>query len=578
MADNTNTSDSLVGIAWESISSKFLQVLLFSVVVNILILAPTWYMLEVFERVLNSKNLSTLYFLTLLVLGIYLVLGMLDWVRSQIMQAAAISLDKRVRDRLFTAIFKAKLKQHEAGAVESFNDLKTIQDFIASPISLAIIDAPFALLILIYFFAIDSYVGWFVLLGVILLAGIAVMRQFQVAPILAKANKRSMEAYSIVGAAVQDAEVVKAMGMLGYIKQRWLKVQGKLIDLQALSSDNAGYSSALSKFIQSTQTSLIVGLTCWLIISGTGNLSGAMLIVLSILVTRVTAPLMVILNSWQVLIDVRSARDRLDALLTMFAALPPGMPLPAPQGELRVDNVAASAPGTQQLLIRGVSFQLVPGHVLAIIGPSASGKSVLARVLAGVWPAQIGKVRLDGVDIHEWNKTELGPHLGYLPQDVELFDGTIAENIARFGEVDTAKVEEVAEVVGLSVFIASLEHGYETLIGDEGAFLSGGFRQRVALARALYGNPRYIILDEPNSSLDEAGETALIQALTTMKSKNATIIVITHKPNILPVVDQMMLVSDGQMRLFDSKQEVLAAMSPKHPPTHQTAEIQGSMA
>jgi ATP-binding cassette subfamily C exporter for protease/lipase len=578
MADNTNKSDSLLGTAWESVSSKFLQVLLFSVVVNVLILAPTWYMLEVFERVLNSKNINTLLLLTLLVLGIYLVLGMLDWVRSQIMQAVSLDLDKKIRDRLFSAIFKAKLKQHQAGAVESFNDLKTIQDFIASPISLAIIDAPFALLILIYLFAIDSYVGWFVSLGVFILAGIAVMRQYQVAPVLEKANKRSLEAYGIVSAAVQDAEVVKAMGMLAYIRQRWMKVQGSLIDLQAASSDNAGYASALSKFIQSVQASLIVGLTCWLIISGTANLSGAMLIVLSILATRVVAPLMIILNGWQVLIDVGDSKKRLDALLSLFPQETAAMPLPPPQGHLRVDHVAAGAPGSQQILVRGVAFQLTPGSVLAIIGPSASGKSVLARVLAGIWPAQAGKVRLDGVDIYEWNKVELGPHIGYLPQDVELFDGTIAENIARFGDVDGVKVAEAAEVVGLSSYIASLEHGYDTLIGDEGAFLSGGFRQRVALARALYGDPRYVILDEPNSSLDEAGEQALILALETMKSRGATLIVITHKPNLLAVVDRMMLVSDGQMRIFGTKQEVLAAMQPKHPSAQQATEPQGSMA
>lgn len=283
-----------------------------------------------------------------------------------------------------------------------------------------------------------------------------------------------------------------------------------------------------------------------------------MIIVASLLGAKALAPLMQIIASFKLIAGVRTARERLERLLEQIPEKAAGMPLPPPQGRIAVENVVAAAPGTQVPILRGVSFTVAPGQALVIVGPSASGKSSLARLLVGIWPASSGKVRLDGVDVFSWDKAELGPHVGYLPETIELFDGSIAENIARFGNVDRPKVEAAARAVGLHEAIAALPGGYDTRIGDEGAFLSGGQRQRVALARAIYGGPRLMVLDEPNSSLDEAGEVALLQTLEALKASGTTLIVITHRTGVFAIADLVLVLRQGQVAAFGPRDEVLA--------------------
>jgi ATP-binding cassette subfamily C exporter for protease/lipase len=268
-----------------------------------------------------------------------------------------------------------------------------------------------------------------------------------------------------------------------------------------------------------------------------------------------------IVAQWQTVVNVRDAFSRLDNLLASVPLRPAGMPLPAPQGSLLVDNLLASAPGTQVPILKGVNFALQPGDVLAVVGPSASGKTTLARLLVGLWPAVNGKVRLDGADVYTWNKAELGPHMGYLPQGVELFDGSISENIARFGEVDPAKVQAAAQAVGLHEFILALPQGYDSQVGREGAMLSGGQRQRVALARAIYGKPAFVVLDEPNSSLDEQGDAALAGAISRLAAQGTTFVVMTHRTSVLSVANKMLVLRDGQTQLFGPRDEVLKAMN-----------------
>jgi ATP-binding cassette subfamily C exporter for protease/lipase len=284
---------------------------------------------------------------------------------------------------------------------------------------------------------------------------------------------------------------------------------------------------------------------------------GGMMIVASTLGARVLAPLVQLISQWRQVVNVRDAYRRLDKVLALAPDLPPSMPLPAPQGKLSVEAVVAAAPGSHVPIIRNVTFALQPGETMIIIGPSAAGKTTLARLLMGIWPAASGKVRLDGADIHAWDKTELGPHLGYLPQNVELFDGTLAENIARFGAIDQDKVRAAAELVGLSGLIDSLPDGYQTRIGEEGAFLSGGQRQRVGLARAIYGNPQFVLLDEPNSSLDAAGEQALMNTLLALKARHCSTIVISHRTSVMPAADKILLLRDGQVAAFGPRDEVL---------------------
>jgi ATP-binding cassette subfamily C exporter for protease/lipase len=304
----------------------------------------------------------------------------------------------------------------------------------------------------------------------------------------------------------------------------------------------------------------------WLMLRNELNGGSSMMIIGSILGGRVLAPLVQIVSQWQSVVNVRDAWSRLEKLLVTLPVRPPGMSLPAPHGSLTVEAVMAAAPGSQLPILKGVAFALQPGEVLAVVGPSASGKTTLARLLVGLWPAASGKVRLDGVDVFTWDKGELGPHIGYLPQGVELFDGTLAENIARFGEVDPAKVEAAARSVGLHDSIMALPKDYDSPVGREGAMLSGGQRQRVGLARAIYDNPVFVVLDEPNSSLDEYGDAALASAIAQLKSRGTTFVVMTHRTSVLAVADKMLLLHEGQNRAFGPRDEVLAAIAKANAP------------
>ena len=349
--------------------------------------------------------------------------------------------------------------------------------------------------------------------------------------------------------------------MLGPILERWMQKQKRFLHLQALASDHAGGKGAAAKMVQNILTSGLLGLGCWLMLQGELAGGGSMMIIASIIGGKVLAPLVQVIASWKSIVQARDAYQRLANLLETIPKEAPGMALPVPGGNLSVEAIVAGAPGSQIAILRGVSFALKAGQALVILGPSAAGKSTLARLLVGIWPAQSGKVRLDGVDIFAWNKSELGPHIGYLPQSIELFDGTVAENIARFGEVDTAKVEAAARAVGLHETILALPAGYDSRIGDEGCFLSGGQRQRVALARAVFGNPRFVVLDEPNSSLDEAGQMALLHTLTALKSGGTTLVVITHRTSVLPIADVMLILRGGQVAAFGARDEVLATLA-----------------
>lgn len=378
---------------------------------------------------------------------------------------------------------------------------------------------------------------------------------------LLAANRGAVTAQSYADNALRNAQVMASMGMVAPVQQRWLDRQRKFLSLQAQASDRAGIFQAISKFWQNTLTSGLLGLGCWLLLREELAGGAGMMIIGSILGGRVLAPLVQMVAQWSSFINVRDAWVRLDQLLAQLPRQPNAMPLPPPRGRLQVEPLLAGVPsGGGPPVLKGVSFTLAPGEVLAVVGPSASGKTTLARLLMGLWPASTGKVRLDGVDIYSWNKAELGPYVGYLPQGVELFEGTLAQNIARFGAVSPQKVEAAARAVGLHEFIVGLPQGYETPLGPEGSGLSGGQRQRVALARALYGDPVFVVLDEPNSSLDETGDAALSEAIFQRKKRGTCFVVMTHRTSILGVTDKMLVLRDGQMQALGPRDEVLATL------------------
>lgn len=536
-----------------------IRVLLFSIVTNILVLTPSGYMLEVYDRVVNSRNHQTLLMLTILAVGLYIMLEALEWVRSGIMHEAARVFDERLRRRVFDTAFAARLKNMPVGsAAQVIADLKTIRETIGAHVTLSFMDAPLALLVLIILFLMHPLLGWFSVIGAVIQVVIGVLNERRIRVPMMMASRSSTASQMYAGSVLRNAQVIRSMGMLGNMRQRWLMRQREFIASQADASDTAGANASLSKLVQSLLGSSLLGIGCWLTLEG--NLGGSGMIVGSILGGKVLSPLVQIIANWRQVESAREAFVRLDGMLRAFPDEEKKMPLPPPKGALSVEGVIAGAPGSQIQILKGVAFRVAPGDSLAVVGPSASGKTTLARLLTGVWAPMSGKVRLDGSDIATWDKEELGPHVGYLPQTVELFDGTIAENVARFGEPDKEKVQVACRMVGLEEFISTLPKGFDTSIGDDGAFLSGGQRQRVALARAIYGMPRFVVLDEPNSNLDTDGDAALINTLQQLKAAGTTVIVMTHRMNILQVVGFMLVLIDGQIRQFGPKDQVLAAL------------------
>ena len=552
----------------EAIASSFPFVkhtFYFSIVVNILVLAPSAYMMEVYDRVVNSRSHITLLMLTVLVVGIYLLLEGLEWVRRQVMHGAGVQLDKGLRENVFSAIFTARLQNIPAAGAQALRDLKIIREFFPSAALLAIIDTPLALLVLILLFLMAPSLGWFAVAGALVQFGIGFFNERRIREPLMVANRSSLGAQNYADGVIRNAQVIESMGMLDHIHKRWSALQQEFLMQQAEASDHAGPNAALSKLVQSVLSSLLLGMGCWLTLKG--EIHGSGMIVASILGGRVLAPLVQIIGSWRQLEGVLESFNRLEAMLREFPMQVKGMALPAPTGLLSVEGVIAGAPRSPVQILKGISFRLVPGGSLAIVGPSASGKTTLARLMVGIWPAMQGKVRLDGNDIYQWDKEELGRHVGYLPQNVELFEGTIAENVARFGEPDQEKVISACRMVGLDSLIDQLPKGYETQIGDDGSFLSGGERQRVALARAVYDMPKFVVLDEPNASLDEAGDAALLNAVMMLRTNGSTVIVITHRLNILGAIEHMLVLVDGQVQRFGTCKEVMEAL--QSPPSGQ---------
>ena len=536
----------------------FVRAAWFSLLSSLLVLAPSAYMLEVYDRVVNSRSHMTLLMLTVLVVGAYVVMELLDWARSAVMHGAGNALDRLMTARLFDLTFEANLKKLPGGSPQTMQDFRTLREFLSSPPVLAAMELPAALVFLVLIFAMSPLLGWAAVVGAIVQGALAWLNERSSRPPLMAANMAAVSAQQYADGALRNAQVIESMGMLRNIHRAWMERQKVVLTMQALASDTAGGFNAASKFWQLTVSNALLGLGCFAMLHNMLDGGSAMMIVASILGGRILAPLVQVVSQWQTVVNARAAWGRLDALLALFPKVPPGMRLPAPRGRLVVEPLVVTAPNSTAQILRGVAFDLEPGEVLAVIGPSAAGKTTLARLLTGLWPSVAGKVRLDGVDVFQWNKTELGPHVGYLPQGVQLFDGTIAENIARFGDVDMTKVEAAAKAVGLHESIISLPDAYDSQVGRDGAILSGGQRQRVGLARAMYGDPVFVVLDEPNASLDETGDAALADAIRLLKARGTTFVIMTHRTSILSVTDKILVLRDGQMQAFGPRDEVLA--------------------
>ena len=557
------TPPSELALAFEPLKPVIVKAIGFSTLISLLALAPTVYMLEVYDRVVNSRSGMTLAMLTVMIVLAYAVMELLEKVRGSLMRAAGVQVDQSLSKRVYDAMFQGFLKRQVGGSMQVLNDLKLVREFLANPALMAILEAPVALVALALIFAISPVLGWSAVLGGLAQLGVAWMNERASRKPLNEANRAAAGAQQFAEASLRNAHVMESMGMLDAVYGRWLKRQQEFVAFQATASEGAGLWTAMSKAVQQVISSLLLGLGAWLLLNNMLNGGSSMMIIGSVLGGRVLAPLSQLVAQWNSVVNARGAWGRLELLLAQVPVKPEAMPLPAPKGFLNVEGLMAGAPGQQVAIVRGVQFALSPGEVLAVVGPSAAGKTTLARLLVGLWPSMGGKVRLDGADIYSWDKTELGPYLGYLPQGVELLEGTLAENIARFGDIDMAQVEAAAKLVGVHDLIMSLPQGYNSPVGRDGAMLSGGQRQRVGLARALYGKPVFVVLDEPNSSLDEAGDAALANAIAALKQLGTTFVVMTHRTSVLGVADKMLIMRDGAQQAFGPRDEVLAALQQK---------------
>jgi len=533
---------------------------IFTLIATTISLGSVVYMMQVYDRVVNSRSMETLMSLTVAVVFAYIFAEFFELIRKKILQKAAFLIDRDLSEHIFRNIHVASLLKIPGVSPAQLGDLRQIRNFLSSPAMVALLEVPTSIIFILVIFLINAQMGFFSLFGFVVQAILSWVNRQKVDPPLAEAQMLAMQAQSYAGNSMRNAQVIHAMGLLPGIESRWEKKQNEMLLAQAQASDNAGAIMAVSKLIQMFQGSMMLGFGCLLTIYGIVPASGSFLIVASILGGKALQPLMQLVGAWKILSEANLAYQRLDDLLEKIPKPTDTMPLPPPSGQLSVEGLVLTAPGVPQQILRGISFAIPAGSTLLVLGPSASGKSSLSKALMGVWPPLSGRVRLDGIDVYQWKKDELGPHVGYLPQEVELFDGTLADNIARFGEVDLIKVEEAAKLASIHDYVMTMPEGYKTAIGDEGMILSGGQRQRVGLARALYGQPKFIVLDEPNSSLDVAGEQALFQAIALMKSRTTTQVVITHRQSLIAAADYILMMKDGQVQLFGKKEEVLLAI------------------
>ena len=537
---------------------EFLMVAVFSMIANVLMLSPTLYMLQVFDRVMVSMSELTLLAMSLITLFLFAVMAFAEWMRSRVLVRAGVRLDAMLGTRVFNSSFEAHLGQSSETTARAFNDLIQVRQFLTGNGIFAFFDAPWTPIYLAVLFFLHPVLGWVAIAFALVQAALAWFGHRQtVAPSEAAAQAASASG-TYLHSKLRNAEVLESMGMVHNLLPRWLERHRISLALQSSSVSMGNRISAWSKFIRYSQQSLALGVGALLVIDG--QLSPGGMIAANVLMTRALSPIDMLVGMWRVFTSARFSFLRLEALLNEYPERDPAISRVAPKGSLELIGVTATAPGRPAPILKGVSITLQAGSVTVVLGASGSGKSTLARCMVGIWPNVSGEVLLDGLPIDGWDRTELGPHIGYLPQDIELFEGSIAENIARFGAVDSERVIEAARSAGLHDMILRFPRGYDTPIGEAGGLLSGGQRQRIGLARAIYGNPILVVLDEPNANLDDVGESALVHAVKVLKDAGRTVVLITHRPGILGVADRLIVLRDGVVQANGPRDQVIAAL------------------
>lgn len=539
----------------------FIQVGIFSFFINLLMLSAPLYMLAVYDIVMPSKGTDTLFLITLVIVVFFIAMGLLEYVRNKIMIITANKVDALLNRRIYHATFEMALKYPGKATSEPINDLNSIKSFMAGPGLIAFFDTPWFPIFLGLMFAFHWIYGVYGLIATIIIILFTVINDMVTKKGLQESIKAQRRANTHLTNQLRNAEVVEAMGMRRPLFKRWMKEYFHFLTAHNEANSKSAFYTNLSKTFRMMSSSLTYGLGAILAINGL--ISPGMIIAGAVLLGRALAPISQLVATWKSFTTAKNAYKRLNDLLNEFPETPPKIKLPEPKGKLELINVVTIPPLGKTAVLKNISLKVEPGDMVGVIGPSGAGKSSFAKTLLGVWKPAAGEVRLDGAEISQYDKDQLGKFIGYLPQDIELFEGTIAENIARFTEADDAKIIEAAQLAGVHEMILKLPDGYNTKIGPGGTTLSGGQRQRIGLARALFGDPRVIVLDEPNSNLDDAGERALMQALQKLKQKGSTVIFITHKIPILNIADKILLLKEGMVAMYGPRQEVFAKLNQK---------------
>ncbi|KPF71575.1 ABC transporter ATP-binding protein [Bosea sp. AAP35] len=529
-----------------------------SMFINATMLATPIYSMQIYDRVLSSRNEVTLLFLTLIVLIFLMLYGVLEYARAGVLVRASVAFEKMLRRPLFETMMQAELDPERRQGQQVIRDAEVIRESLASGTVAVLCDLPWTPVFVLLCFLMHPVLGLIALIGAGILFGLALLTEIMTKQGVDASSRLSNDAATFAAAALRNGEVVRGLGMGDTVLERWCGQQSAAVSANASSAERTAMLVAFSKFARITVQTAVLAVGALLAIEK--QISPGAMMAASIIIGRALAPVEQIVGQWKRIVACRGAHQRLTELFAGLPAATETVNLPVPVGHIEIENVVVIPPSANRPSVRNVSFSLQAGESLAIVGASGSGKSSLARALAGVWDLRSGEIRVDGAALEQWDRNKLGKSVGYLPQDVDLFAGTVADNIARLGEIDSKAVVAAARAAGAHDVILRLPKGYDTPIGEGGLSLSGGMRQRVGLARALYGDPRLVVLDEPNSNLDEEGERALAQALSAMKTAGRTVVLVTHRPQILAHVDRLLVMSFGGALAFGERDDVIARM------------------